>query len=59
MGVNPKVLWDPVRLPRWWWVEIEGKVRKGELEAYVNLTAKALRVAEGHLVHHFQVESGE
>jgi hypothetical protein len=34
-------------------------VRKGELEVYVDLTAKALRVAEGRLVHHFQVESGE
>jgi hypothetical protein len=34
-------------------------VRKGELEVYVDLTGKALRVAEGRLVHHFQVESGE
>jgi len=34
-------------------------VRKGELEVYVDLTAKALWVAEGRLMHHFQMESGE
>jgi hypothetical protein len=34
-------------------------VRKGELEAHADLIAKALVLAEGHLVHHFQVESGE
>jgi hypothetical protein len=32
---------------------------KGELEAHVDLTANAWRVAEVRLVHHFQVKSGE
>jgi hypothetical protein len=31
-------------------------VRKGELKAHVDLTVKARRVAQGRLVHHFQVE---
>jgi hypothetical protein len=59
MGVNSKVLWDEVRLLHWCGVEIGEKVRKGERQAHVDLTARASRVAEGHLVHHFQVESGE
>jgi hypothetical protein len=31
----------------------------GELKAYEDLSAKASSVAEGRLVHHFQVESDE